>query len=191
MLRPLILGILILLGSVLTAQANETSQPYPLVVIHTDEGDITLRLLPDKAPITVANFLEHVESGHYEGTIFHRVIPEFMIQGGGMLPDMTEKPTGTPIQNESRNRLHNTRGTIAMARLADPDSATAQFYINQRDNLQLDWTPGKEGYTVFGEVVAGMSVVDYIATSPTHEVDGHGNVPVEPVIIRGIERVGL
>ncbi|MAL96407.1 MAG: peptidylprolyl isomerase [Haliea sp.] len=191
MRRRILLGLLLLTSLSLPTHASETSQPYPLVVIRTDEGDITLRLLPDKAPITVANFLDYVEAGHYNGTIFHRVIPDFMIQGGGLLPDMSEKPTGTPIQNESRNRLHNTRGTIAMARMNDPDSATAQFFINQRDNLQLDWTPGREGYTVFGEVVAGMSIVDYIATSPTAEVEGHANVPVEPVIIRSIERVGL
>ena len=189
--RRFLLGLLLLATFTLPTHASETSQPYPLVVIRTDEGDITLRLLPDKAPITVANFLDYVEAGHYNGTIFHRVIPDFMIQGGGLLPDMSEKPTGTPIQNESRNRLHNTRGTIAMARMSDPDSATAQFFINQRDNLQLDWTPGREGYTVFGEVVAGMSIVDYIATSPTAEREGHANVPVEPVIIRSIERVGL
>lgn len=191
MMRQLLLGLFLLASLAQPGLASETSQPYPLVMIRTDEGDITLRLLPDKAPIAVANFLEYVAAGHYNGTIFHRVIPDFMIQGGGLLPDMSEKPTGTPIQNESRNRLHNTRGTIAMARMNDPDSATAQFFINQRDNLQLDWTPGREGYTVFGEVVAGMSVVDYIATSPTHEVDGHGDVPVEPVIIRSIERVSL
>lgn len=190
-MRQFLLAFIMLFIGSLPTQASDSNQPFPLVVIRTDEGDITLRLMPDKAPITVANFLAHVEAGHYNGTIFHRVIPDFMIQGGGLLPDMSERPTGAPIENESRNRLRNTRATIAMARMNDPDSATAQFFINQRDNLQLDWTPGREGYTVFGEVVAGMSIVDYIATSPTHEVDGHGDVPVEPIIIRSIERVSL
>jgi len=158
------------------------------VTISTSEGDITLRLFPDKSPLTVANFLSYVDSGHYEGTIFHRVIPNFMIQGGGFLPDMTEKATGEPIVNESRNRLHNIRGTIAMARTADPDSATAQFFINQRSNLQLDWSPGQDGYTVFGEVIAGMSVVDYIASSPVRQWAGFQDVPVEPILIHTVQR---
>ncbi|MEM8561411.1 MAG: peptidylprolyl isomerase, partial [Pseudomonadota bacterium] len=133
--------------------------------------------------------LSYVDAGFYDGTIFHRVIPDFMIQGGGFLPDMTEKPTDAPIENESKNRVHNTRGTIAMARTSDPDSATSQFYINQRNNLPLDWSPGKEGYTVFGEVILGMSVVDYIATAPTTTKGPFGDVPVEPIVIEEIVRV--
>ena len=111
-----------------------------------------------------------------------------MIQGGGFLPDMTEKPTNEPVKNESKNRVHNTRGTIAMARTNDPDSATAQFFINQRNNLQLDWSPGGEGYTVFGEVVLGMSIVDFIATAPTGKVAMFSDVPLQPIIIEEIVR---
>lgn len=170
------------------AIAEESSLPNPQVVIKTSEGDITLRLFRDKAPLTVDNFLAYVDAGFYNGTIFHRVIPNFMIQGGGFLPDMTEKPTNDPVKNESKNRVHNTRGTIAMARTNDPDSATAQFFINQRNNLQLDWSPGGEGYTVFGEVVLGMSIVDFIATAPTGTVAMFGDVPLQPIIIKEIVR---
>lgn len=190
MLRALSLALLLVLP-LPAATAEETPQPDPQVVIKTSEGDITLRLFRDKAPITVANFLAYVDSGHYNGTIFHRVIPNFMIQGGGFLPDMTEKETGEPIVNESRNRLHNIRGTVAMARTADPDSAAAQFFINQRSNLRLDWMPGQEGYTVFGEVTDGMSVVDYMASSPVQTLNGHRDVPVEPILIKEIVRESL
>lgn len=190
MLRALSLALLLLLP-MMAASAEETPLPNPQVVIKTNEGDITLRLFRDKSPITVANFLAYVDAGHYNGTIFHRVIPNFMIQGGGFLPDMTEKATGEPIVNESRNRLHNVRGTIAMARTADPDSAAAQFFINQRSNLRLDWAPGQEGYTVFGEVTDGMAVVDYIASSPVVTVDGHEDVPEQPIVIQEIIRKSL
>ena len=166
----------------------ETALPNPQVVIATDHGKITLRLFRDKAPVTVENFLAYVDEGFYDGTIFHRVIADFMIQGGGFLPDLTEKPTREPIVNESRNRLHNIRGSVAMARSSDPDSAKAQFFINQRTNLQLDWTPTGKGYTVFGEVTDGMSVVDYITTAPVKSVGGMDNVPEEPVVIRSIRR---
>ncbi len=165
--------------------------PNPQVVIKTNQGDISVRLFRDKAPVTVENFLRYVDAGHYNGTIFHRVIPNFMIQGGGMLPDMSEKETGEPIVNESKNRLHNIRGTLAMARTSDPDSATAQFFINQRTNLRLDWMPGQPGYTVFGEVTDGMNTVDFIASSPVHQVGPHSDVPVEPVIIQEIVRKSL
>jgi len=168
--------------------AEQSPLPNPQVVIKTSEGDITLRLFRDKAPLTVDNFLAYVDAGFYNGTIFHRVIPNFMIQGGGMLPDMTEKPTNDPVKNESKNRLHNTRGTIAMARTNDPDSATAQFFINQRNNLQLDWSPGGDGYTVFGEVILGMGIVDFIATAPTGTVAMFSDVPLQPVIINEIVR---
>ena len=161
----------------------------PQVVIRTSEGDITLQLFADKAPATVENFLAYVDSGFYAGTIFHRVIPNFMIQGGGLLPDLTEKPTNPPVVNESKNRLHNTRGTIAMARTSDPDSAGAQFFINQRNNLRLDWTPGRDGYTVFGEVLLGMDIVDFIATAPTKKVGSMDDVPEEPIVIQAISRI--
>jgi len=160
------------------------------VLIDTSEGSITLDLFADKAPITVANFLAYVDSGFYNNTVFHRVIPNFMIQGGGFNVALTKKVTEDPIVNESKNRLHNTRGTVAMARLNDPDSATAQFFINQRSNLRLDWAPGKPGYTVFAEVTEGLDVVDFIATAPTSRQQGMGDVPIEPIVIHSITRIG-
>ena len=181
-------------SSMLCAQDNESTLRVKLV---TSAGDITLRLFPEKSPVTVENFLAYVDSGFYNGTIFHRVISNFMVQGGGFTTAMTEKVSGEPIVNESRNKLHNIRGTVAMARTSDPDSATAQFFINQRSNLQLDWAPGKEGYTVFGEVVKGMGVVDFIATAETDTglmTTGAGqrpfqDVPVEAIVIKEIVRV--
>ena len=158
------------------------------VLMKTSKGEITIELDSDKAPKTVANFLAYVDAGFYNGTIFHRVIPNFMIQGGGFLPDMTEKSTNDPVKNESKNRVHNARGTIAMARTNDPDSATAQFFINQRTNLPLDWSPSGEGYTVFGEVVLGIGIVDFIATAPTGKVGGFSDVPLQPIIIEEIVR---
>jgi len=187
----LTVSLLLLTGFFAAPAQSQTPLPNPQVVIATDHGNITLRLLRDKSPATVENFLAYVDGEFYDGTIFHRVIPGFMIQGGGFLPDLTEKATREPVVNESRNRLHNVRGTVAMARTGDPDSATAQFFINQRTNLKLDWTPGSEGYTVFGEVAAGMSVVDYITTAPVTQRDGMNDVPVEPVIIRSIRRKSL
>lgn len=186
MLKQLLIGIAILLTPL--ALAQETPLPNPQVVIKTSEGDITLRLFRDKAPVTVANFLAYVDAGFYNGTIFHRVIPDFMIQAGGFLPDMTEKAPGAPIVNESKNRLHNTRGTIAMARTNDPDSATAQFFINQRNNLRLDWAPNRPGYTVFGEVILGMDIVDFIATAPTGRSGRFNDVPLQPIIITELAR---
>lgn len=191
-LLPFALLAMLLTGSAATTLAQSGSGlPNPEVVITTNYGAITLRLYRDKAPITVENFLAYAKEGFYEDTIFHRVIPNFMIQGGGFTLDMVEKPTRDPIVNESQNRLHNIRGTIAMARTSDPDSATAQFYINHRTNLTLDWQPGAPGYTVFGEVMDGMDVVDFIATSPVQQVGPHGAVPVDPVIIEKVERKSL
>ncbi len=186
MLKTLLttLSLLIALG---TQAAEPTANPQ--VVIKTSEGDVTLQLFADKAPVTVENFLAYVDAGFYNGTIFHRVIPDFMIQGGGFLPDMTQKATNDPIVNESRNRLHNERGTIAMARTNDPDSATAQFFINQRNNLRLDWAPGRDGYTVFGRVLLGMDIVDFIATAPTGRSGHFGDVPKKPIFINEIVRV--
>ena len=172
------------------ALAQQSAQTNPQVMIKTTEGDITLRLFQDKSPLTVANFLAYVDAGFYNGTVFHRVIPDFMIQGGGFLPDMTEKTTQAPVANESKNRLHNNRGTVAMARTNDPDSATAQFFINQRNNLQLDWAPGRDGYTVFGEVILGMDIVDFIATAPTGTVASFADVPLQPILIKEIVRTG-
>jgi cyclophilin family peptidyl-prolyl cis-trans isomerase len=178
-----------LLGAPLTLAEQSSSVVNPIVVLRTNSGDISLELYADKSPITVANFLSYVDSGHYDNTIFHRVISNFMIQGGGYTPDLVEKPTLDPIVNESRNRLHNLRGTIAMARTSDPDSASSQFFINHRNNLRLDWAPGRDGYTVFGEVIDGMSTVDFIATAPTRPRGMHPNLPVDDIIILKAERV--
>lgn len=140
---------------------------FPLIELHTSEGLIVLELDGRKAPITVKNFVEYVNSGHYDGTIFHRVIQGFMAQGGGYDADLAEKPTNATIPNESGNGLKNARGTIAMARLNNPHSASAQFYINLVDNFNLDPSERRWGYTVFGEVVEGMEIVDKIALIPT------------------------
>ena len=176
------------------ARADGTN---PMVIMKTTDGDITIELFADKSPITVENFLRYADEGHFDGTVFHRVIPNFMIQGGGFTEKLEEKPTHAPIVNESRNKLHNTRGTLAMARTSDPDSATAQFFINQRSNLRLDWSPGKDGYTVFGEVREGMQVVDIIAlsdTGPAQAMTPRGpsvfqDVPVKPVVILSVTRL--
>ncbi len=186
MLRTVLL-CLALLASAPTFAAD-TAATNPRVVIKTSEGDITLQLFADKSPVTVANFLGYVDKGFYNGTIFHRVIPNFMIQGGGFGPDMKEKETGEPIVNESNNHLRNTRGTIAMARTSNPDSATAQFFINQRSNLQLDGSDAKPGYAVFGEVIQGMDIVDFIATAPTGIMAGMDDVPKQAIVIREIVR---
>jgi cyclophilin family peptidyl-prolyl cis-trans isomerase len=163
----------------------------PRVLIKTSAGDIKLELFPRKAPLTVANFLQYADSGFYNGTIFHRVIPNFMIQGGGFTAKMVEKPTAEPVANESRNHLHNERGSVAMARTDDPDSATAQFFVNVRSNLRLDfnYVLRKPGYTVFGRVIEGMDVVDGISLTNTAEIAGHEAVPVHPIVIRSIERI--
>jgi peptidyl-prolyl cis-trans isomerase A (cyclophilin A) len=152
------------------------------VKLATTAGDIVIELEPAKAPKTVANFLEYVKSGHYNGTIFHRVIENFMIQGGGMTADMKEKETRAPIPLESRNGLTNQRGTVAMARTSDPNSATAQFFINVKDNDFLNQAQSRDGngYAVFGKVIQGMDVVDKIRAMPT----GPGDVPLQPVVIK-------
>ena len=158
----------------------------PVVVVSTSLGDITLELFKDRAPVSVENFLQYVREGHYEGTIFHRVKPDFMIQGGGFSPEMAEKPTRPPIQNEATNGLKNARGTLAMARTRALRSATSQFYINVADNRRLDHTgysPDEFGYAVFGRVLSGMDVVDKIAAVPTATKGDHEDVPVTPVVI--------
>ena len=155
------------------------------VKFSTSAGDIVVELDADKAPKTVENFVAYVTAGHYNGTIFHRVIPTFMIQGGGMTADMKEKPTRAPIPLESRNGLSNVRGSIAMARTSDPNSATAQFFINVKDNDRLDAANARDGngYAVFGKVVSGMEVVDKIRDVPTASKGMHDDVPVTPVTI--------
>ena len=158
----------------------------PIVELDTTYGNIVIELNAEKAPITVANFIDYVESGHYDGLIFHRVIDGFMIQGGGMDSDMNEKRTGTPIKNEADNGLKNTTGTIAMARTSDPHSATAQFFINVRDNDFLNYsspTPQGWGYAVFGRVIEGMDVVNQIKGVPTGRFGYHADVPTTPIVI--------
>jgi cyclophilin family peptidyl-prolyl cis-trans isomerase len=160
------------------------AKPNPRVALDTSKGKIVVELFPDKAPLSVANFLQYVKSGFYDGVIFHRVIPSFMVQTGGFTPDMKQKPTKGQISNESKNGLRNERGTLAMARLSEPHTASSQFFINLKDNRSLDYSPRGWGYTVFGRVVEGMDVVDAIATVRTTTKGPHGDVPVEPVTIK-------
>lgn len=180
MLKPLIA----VLGLVVSLTAVAAS---PQVELKTSLGAIVIELDADKAPLTVENFLHYVRDGHYDGTIFHRVIPGFMIQGGGFAADFKEKPTRAPIRNEAGNLLRNNTGTLAMARRPDPHSATAQFFINVADNNSLNYRfPTQEGYgyTVFGKVVKGMDVVERIVQVPTGPGPApHRDVPVKPVVI--------
>lgn len=158
----------------------------PVVQLDTTHGQIVIELNAEKAPVTVANFLDYVQSGHYDGTIFHRVIDGFMIQGGGMDANMNEKRTGTPIKNEADNGLKNDVGTIAMARTQDPHSATAQFFINVKNNDFLNYsspTPQGWGYAVFGKVTDGMDVVNQIKSVPTGRYGHHSDVPTTPIVI--------
>jgi peptidyl-prolyl cis-trans isomerase A (cyclophilin A) len=156
------------------------------VRLATSLGDIVVELDAQKAPKSVANFVQYVKAGHYNGTIFHRVIENFMIQGGGMTADMKEKPTKASIPLESKNGLNNERGTLAMARTMDPNSATSQFFINVKDNPFLDAANARDGngYAVFGKVIEGMDVVDKIKAVPTGDKGGHQNVPPQPVTIK-------
>jgi cyclophilin family peptidyl-prolyl cis-trans isomerase len=198
--RLLLAGLSLLL---LTATACEAEGPNPIVVMETSKGTIKIELFADKAPITVKNFLTYVDEKFYDGTTFHRVMPDFMIQGGGFLPGLTkikskkdyealEKKTHDPIKNEAKNGVHNERGTLAMARTNDPDTATSQFFINVVDNTKkLD--PGgvsPDGYAVFGKVLDGMDVVDKIKGVETTVVvpDAVENAPVEDVMIKSIRR---
>lgn len=179
-----------------TPAAEEVAQPAeegasPVVIIKTNKGDIKVKLHADKAPATVKNFLAYVDNGHYAGTIFHRVIPNFMIQGGGFTPAMQQKPTMAPVKNEAQNGLKNNRGTLAMARTMVVDSATSQFFINVVDNEFLNFrSPDAQGfgYCVFGEVIEGMDVVDAIRAVSTGRNGPHSDVPVEPVEIIHVVR---
>jgi len=175
-MHPSLALVLALLAAVAPVKAN------PRVTLDTTKGKIVIELYPDKAPKTVDNFLKYVKAGHYDGTVFHRVIAGFMIQGGGVDANGSEKTTRPPIENESNNGLSNARGTIAMARTGDPNSATAQFFISVVDNSRLDYSsaPQRWGYTVFGKVVEGMDVVDAIAAVRT----GANDKPVEPVVVK-------
>ena len=177
-------------------KAAKKEKGRPHVVFETNKGKFVVLLREDKAPISTANFLQYVDSGYYNGTVFHRVISDFMVQGGGFTKDLQKKPTHEPIKNEADNGLSNVRGTVAMARTNVVDSATSQFFINVKDNLQLDHSPANFGYAVVGEVVSGMSVVDAIRQVPvkcpssgasgacTEQLPpGMRDVPQEPVVI--------
>jgi len=182
----LVLPLLLPLGTGTARAADPSPQGgSPVVVLETSLGNIEIELDDKKAPITVENFLAYVDAGHYDGTVFHRVISGFMIQGGGFDASMSQKPTRGPIKNEFGNGLTNQRGTIAMARTNDPNSATAQFFINTVDNGFLNNPPG---YAVFGKVTAGMDVVDKIEKVATTTKGGHQNVPAEPVTITKARR---
>jgi cyclophilin family peptidyl-prolyl cis-trans isomerase len=160
-----------------------------MVRFETSLGSFTLELDAAKAPVTVENFLSYVDEGFFDGLIFHRVIPGFMIQGGGFSPDMSQKKNRAPIKNEATNGLRNLRGTIAMARTNDVHSATAQFFINLKDNDFLDNSPGNFGYAVFGKVVEGLDTIDRIAKERTGRRKGHDDVPVTDVVIQSAKRV--
>ncbi|HRC87071.1 MAG TPA: peptidylprolyl isomerase [Thermoanaerobaculia bacterium] len=183
------LSVALLLLSVLAAgqAAEKAPAANPKVVFHTNKGDITIELDPAKAPKTVENFLAYTQSGHYDGTIFHRVIPGFVIQGGGFTAEMDQKQTKPPIVNEASNGLKNVRGSLSMARTSDPNSATSQFFVNLVDNKSLDAAPGNPGYAVFGHVVAGLEVVDAIAKVATGTRGPFQNVPLEPVVVKKAE----
>ena len=200
MKKILILALVLLFSAVsltINVCADEEKQevPNPVVIIKTNKGTIEVELFSDRAPQTVTNFLSYVLVSFYDGTIFHRVIPGFMIQGGGFTPNMVQKPVKAPIINEASNRLSNKRGTIAMARTPDPHSATSQFFINHKDNPSLDFKNKSDqgyGYCVFGRVISGMDVVDKIARVSTTKVtapDGnqHQNVPISTVLIESIQ----
>jgi len=160
----------------------------PLVEIDTNLGNITVELFAKEAPLSAKNFLDYAEKGHYNGTVFHRVIAGFMIQGGGLTAEMVPKPTGAPIKNEAANGLKNDRGTLSMARTGDPDSATSQFFINVVDNNGLNRpSPDGHGYAVFGKVVKGMDVVDKIAATKTGIKKGFRDAPETPVVIKSVK----
>ncbi len=198
-LKPVSLAVV----SLLMAAAQDTMPPpppkappsppqeeYVYVLMTTSKGDILLELDKQKAPITVANFIAYTDKEFYDGTVFHRVIKDFMIQGGGFQSGMTQKKTDKPIANEWKNGLKNKRGTIAMARLGNqPDSATGQFFINVKDNDALDTPRDGAAYAVFGKVVAGMKTVDAIRAVPTSPRGGHGDVPVDDVVIQKVRRI--
>lgn len=184
----ILLCVTLSLGIFASLSAQERQNELPQVIIETSEGVIEITLRPDIAPQTVDNFLTYVENGFYEGTIFHRVIPGFMIQGGGFDENLSRKETRDPVRNEAKPTAKNLRGTIAMARTSSPDSATSQFFINLTDNSFLDAGVRGPGYTVFGKVSGGMGVVDAIAGKPTGRSRGMADVPKEPIVIRSVSQ---
>jgi peptidyl-prolyl cis-trans isomerase A (cyclophilin A) len=178
-------GALVLAAAMAFAGAAHAQQAAPRVKLATTAGDIVLEVDPAKAPKTVENFLQYVKDKHYDGTVFHRVIDGFMVQGGGFTPEMQQKPTRAPIPLEASNGLKNDRYTIAMARTGNPNSATSQFFINVKNNDSLNApNPDGHGYAVFGKVVGGTDVVDKIRTVQTGNKGGMQNVPLEPIIIK-------
>lgn len=187
----LIVAVSLLMAAAVYANEHDEKE-RPMVQMQTSLGTITLELYADKAPETVKNFLHYVEDGFYEGTVFHRVIRNFMIQGGGFDENLQRKPTREPIRNEAANGLRNNRGTIAMARTSNPHSATSQFYINTVNNDSLnfrDASPMGIGYCVFGRVTDGMDVVDALQTQETGTQQGMQNVPLSPIIIQSVTRI--
>ena len=185
---PLFLGVLVL-GLFIQGSALAAPKTQPVVKMETNMGNIIIELNEDKAPVTTRNFLNYVESGHYDGTIFHRVIRDFMIQGGGLTSDMNTKKTKAPIRNEANNGLKNRKYTIAMARTMDPHSATSQFFINTTNNSSLDYKASTEadwGYAVFGRVISGKDVVDKIERVATTSRGMYKNVPISPIVIKKV-----
>ena len=179
-------GALLFAANLMAATPAPTKAPH--VLLNTSFGEIEIELDPVKAPISSKNFLEYVDSGFYTNTIFHRVIPGFMVQGGGFTAQMTQKDTKDPIKNEASNGLHNVRGTLSMARTSNPDSATSQFFINVADNAFLN--PGRDaGYAVFAKVVKGMDVVDNIVNTQTTSKSGMRDVPIDPIYIKSAKRI--
>lgn len=184
--------VLIILVLVQSTAAADLAAVNPRVALVTSKGRIVIELFPQKAPATVKNFLAYVDAGFYDGTVFHRVIPKFMIQGGGLTADMQKKPTEKPVSNEADNTLKNTRGSVSMARTGDPHSATSQFFINTADNDFLDYrekTPQGWGYAVFGRVTEGMTIVDAISGVKTGNYGMYRDVPIEPIVIEKAQRV--
>jgi len=192
-MRAPVLSLLLLLTSTLSfATENKMPQTATQVKLTTSMGTIVIQLDTEKAPLSSANFLTYVNEGFYDGTIFHRIIPDFMAQGGGFDTDFKQKPTHAAIKNEANNGLLNKRGSVAMARTPNPDSATAQFFINYKDNAFLNYTsatPNGWGYAVFGEVVQGMEVVDAMALQPTGNKNGQQDVPQTNIVIEKAEVV--
>jgi cyclophilin family peptidyl-prolyl cis-trans isomerase len=170
----------------LLATAGPSLAADPQVEVDTSAGRFVIQLDPERAPLTVAHFLDYVLAGHYDGLIFHRVVDGFVIQGGGYTPELELRPVKATVPNESGNGLSNRRGTVAMARTSDPHSADSQFYVNLADNLTLDPKPTRWGYAVFGQVVEGMEVVDEIGHRPTASRNGMKDVPVQPIVIRSV-----
>jgi cyclophilin family peptidyl-prolyl cis-trans isomerase len=159
-----------------------------MIRFETNLGDFTIELFEEKAPLSVANFLKYIDDGHFDGTIFHRIVPGFVIQGGGFTENMTQKKTQPPVKNEADNGLKNSRGTLSMARTNDINSATSQFFVNLKDNDFLDHSRGNFGYAVFARVTDGMDVVDKIAAVKTGRKGGFDDVPVEPIVMKSVKR---